>query len=211
MKIIGPLSAFLVLCFTGFSCPSGAAQNSLVDSLEIQTISNLDRISNREFGNITTSFGEKVANQRLTLISNSYPGFKILKSCGGSFKNEGDNDLAIALINVKKKLGVYLVVLSDSKREVVTEIGRYPVNFNEKGVIPKNLEVSCKSRTELFRIAREYQKVRVRSVASSASLDPISYLDSVCIAPTNEPADFRCFSYKKSSGRFISIGGWFND
>jgi len=179
------------------------------EPLKLQTLKNIDGLDKSASIDLIMEFGPASAKQKINAIMHKYAGFKILNTCVGSFKKEGDHDIGLSLINPELKTGVYLALFSDKNlKDDLQEITRFSINFNDKGVLPKNLEVRCESWTGIMRIAQDYQQ---NEGEASASLKPLSHFDALCVAPFNQSEEFICYGYNGVNQKFSKIGGWLND
>lgn len=206
-KIAITISFYLI---NGLFASCFAASASAVEP-KFQTKKNLGELERKAFLDLSMKIGADTVKQRFTAIKRKYPGFNVLNACVGSFEKEGAHDVAAALVNPVSKTGLYVVLLENAKSDGIKEVARYAINFTEEGIIPKDLEALCESRTELMRIVQDYSLPRPETPAASASIKPINYLDAVCVAPFDSPEEFICHAYSPSSKKFTKIGSWFND
>ena len=206
-KITIPVSFYLINSLFA-SCFAASASDV---EPKFQTKKNLGELERKAFLDLSMKIGADTVKQRFTAIKRKYPGFNVLNACIGSFEKEGAHDVAAALVNPVSKTGLYVVLLENAKSDGIKEVARYAINFTEEGIIPKDLEALCESRTELMRIVQDYSLPRPETPAASASIKPINYLDAVCVAPFDSPEEFICHAYSPSSKKFTKIGSWFND
>lgn len=178
---------------------------------KFQTRKNLGELDRNSYVDLSVKIGADIAKQKFAALGRRYSGYKVVNACIGSFEKEGMHDVAVALVNPISKTGVYAVLLENSKNDGIKEVARYAITFNDNGIIPKNLEILCESRTELMRIVQDYSTPRPETPAASANIKPINYLDAVCVTPFDSPEEFICHAYSPASKKFTKIGSWFND
>lgn len=186
---------------------------SLAGDLELplaQSLTNIDAIDKSESVNLMTKGGSSAAG-KLRALRTRYPQYRMLSGCIGSFSTDGAYDIAVGLINPRTKTAVYAVGMSGTKGDSIMEIAKFPIGFDDRGIISKPLEILCESRTELLRVAKAYEAPRPETPAAGAQIKPISYFDAVCVAPSALPEDFICYGYSVPAKSFVKIGSWFND
>jgi hypothetical protein len=151
------------------------------------------------------------ANKIVGAIGKKYPGYQILSACAGSFRREGLTDIALGIFNPRLQMGAYVGVLKNGTADEIVEVERFKAEFNKMGYLPKDIEVTCNSWTEILRIAEIYKVVRSDTPAASANLRPISHFDAVCTVPFGRVEEYICYGYDQKKKGFANIGGWFND
>ncbi|QHI97341.1 hypothetical protein GT347_04705 [Xylophilus rhododendri] len=200
----------ILLCFLYFFGDSQLAFATSDGSTELMGKNNLEKFDAANFAKLQSLVGSSGRELIENLAKNHEPQYKLVDVCAGTFKNQGNLDVGLALLNSEKNELIYAILLQESGYKNIMVLSKTEVAMSAQGVFSKPPGVRCESWTSLERISTTYRKLAEYS-ASGSDLKPTNKMDAFCVVPSVSLATFICHSYSSIKNKFLPIGGWYND
>ena len=135
----------------------------------------------------------------LTRFQKQYASYKINSYCVGSFKQEGEFEYLLGIVNPINGEGEYVVLLGDTN----TRIEKFTLAPSWQESLPN---VKCFSDME----AKRLNSTIKNSESIAGQINPLNHFDVACVAPYNSHKAFICYSYSIKKSGFLGVGGWTN-
>jgi hypothetical protein len=135
----------------------------------------------------------------LARFEQHYAGYKINSYCDGSFKNEGESEYLLGIVNPTNGEGEYLVLFGDAN----IRIAKFTLAPTWQESLP---DVKCFSEMG----AKRRNATIKHSESISGQIAPVNHFDVACVAPYNTHSAFTCYTYSAKQNGFLGIGGWSN-
>ena len=147
-----------------------------------------------------------LSNRQSTHIKTHFKNYYVASYCSGSFKNAGDYETVVGMVNLKAKIIKYVALVYDNAENVKSYL---VAEFNDVYEPENNIEyisVECHSVMGIKRINKTILKSKDSGAGIHGRIEPINEYDTICI--TTKPTEFKCFQYDHKLDQFITVGGW---
>ena len=141
-------------------------------------------------------------------LRKTFPGYRLIEACEGSFKREGARDFLLGLSDAGAKSAVYVVFTRERDgRYVSAKLLEFPLAEG------KGTAVECMSWTEARRIRADYAGRHYISAPGEPAFTDFglrSQFDLACVVPPGD-REYLCYGYDFKKQKFDMAAGWSNE
>ncbi len=148
----------------------------------------------------------QLGNPARVFFKKYFKNYTIAASCTGSFKNAGDYETILGMINLNDKNIKYVALVYKKPGKVKSyQIAEYKNLYKSEKDI-KVIGTECHSLMGTKRINKSISGANAARAGIHGRIKTVNEYDTICITPG--PTEFKCFQYDRKSDKFISVGGW---